>query len=180
MDHQDTVDILNTLIETCNDGERGFRGVAEHVHSDDLKSLFTARANECRQSCADLRAQVLQLGGDPETGGSASGALHRGWTALLGTVSGYSDKSLLEACEKGEDSALERPPRAGALRRVVRLARARRRCRAGRRARLRPHVGPLEREKSTFAPRVHVNGAGPGCDAWRHGLETALHRTPRR
>jgi uncharacterized protein (TIGR02284 family) len=108
MDHQDTVDILNTLIETCNDGERGFRGVAEHVHSDDLKSLFTARANECRQSCADLRAQVLQLGGDPETGGSASGALHRGWTALLGTVSGYSDKSLLEACEKGEDSALER------------------------------------------------------------------------
>ena len=27
---------------------------------------------------------------------------------MLGTLSGYSDKSLLEACEKGEDSALER------------------------------------------------------------------------
>jgi uncharacterized protein (TIGR02284 family) len=108
MDNQDTIDVLNTLIETCNDGERGFRNVAEHVHSADLKTLFATRANECRQACADLRAQVLQLGGDPETGGSASGALHRGWVSLLGTLSGHSDKSLLEACERGEDSALER------------------------------------------------------------------------
>ena len=83
MDNQDTIDVLNTLIETCNDGERGFRNVAEHVHSDDLKTLFATRASECRQACADLRAQVLQLGGDPETGGSASGALHRGWVSLL-------------------------------------------------------------------------------------------------
>jgi len=108
MDNQDTIDVLNTLIETCNDGERGFRNIAEHVHSADLKTLFATRANECRQACADLRAQVLQLGGDPETGGSASGALQRGWVALLGTLSGHSDKTLLEACERGEDSALER------------------------------------------------------------------------
>ena len=78
MDNQDTIDVLNTLIETCNDGERGFRNVAEHVHSADLKTLFATRANECRQACADLRAQVLQLGGDPETGDSANDALHRG------------------------------------------------------------------------------------------------------
>ena len=96
MDNQDTIDVLNTLIETCNDGERGFRNVAEHVHSTDLKTLFGTRASECSQAAADLRAQVLQLGGDPETGGSASGALHRGWV------------SLLEACERGEDSAMER------------------------------------------------------------------------
>ena len=108
METQDTIDILNSLIETCHDGERGFRNVAEHVHSTDLKIMFENRANECRQGCADLRAHVVQLGGDPETGGSASGALHRGWVSLLGTLSGYSDKSLLEACEKGEDSAMER------------------------------------------------------------------------
>ena len=108
MDNQDTIDVLNTLIETCNDGELGFRHVAEHAASPQLKTLFAARAAECRQSCADLRAQVIQLGGDPETGGSTSGALHRGWVALLGSVAGYSDKSLLESCEKAEDSALER------------------------------------------------------------------------
>jgi uncharacterized protein (TIGR02284 family) len=108
MDSQDTIDVLNTLIETCNDGERGFRHVAEHAKSPDLRTLFTDRANECRQACADLRAQVVQLGGEPETGGSASGALHRGWTSLVGSVSGWSDKQLLEACERGEDSAMTR------------------------------------------------------------------------
>jgi uncharacterized protein (TIGR02284 family) len=108
MDNQDTIDVLNTLIETCTDGERGFRNIAAHVHSGDLRTLFASRASECRQACADLRAQVLQLGGDPETGGSASGALHRGWVALLGTLAGHSDKSLLQACERGEDSALAR------------------------------------------------------------------------
>lgn len=108
MDTQDTIDILNTLLETSNDGERGFRKVAENVHSADLQTLFTNRANECRQGAAELRAKVVQLGGEPETGGTASGALQRGWVALLGSISGHSDKSLLEACERGEDSAMER------------------------------------------------------------------------
>ena len=108
MDSQDTIDVLNTLIETCNDGERGFRDVAEHTTNPELRALFADRANECRQACADLRAQVVQLGGEPETGGSASGALHRGWTSLVGSVSGWSDKQLLEACERGEDSAMTR------------------------------------------------------------------------
>ena len=108
MDNQDSIDVLNTLIETCNDGERGFRDVAYHLQSADLKTLFATRASECHQAAADLRAKVVQLGGDPESGGSASGALHRGWVSLLGTLSGYSDKSLLEACEKAEDSAMAR------------------------------------------------------------------------
>ena len=108
MDHQHTIDVLNTLIETCNDGEMGFRKVAENLKSTDLKILLENRAVECRQACAELRAQVVALGGDPETGGSASGALHRGWVSVLGTLTGYNDKSLLEACERGEDAALER------------------------------------------------------------------------
>jgi len=108
MDTQDTIDVLNTLLETCIDGERGFRKVAEHVHAPGLTTLFTDRANECRQAAAELRAKVVQLGGEPETGGTAAGALQRGWLSLLGSISGNSDKSMLEACERGEDSAMER------------------------------------------------------------------------
>jgi uncharacterized protein (TIGR02284 family) len=108
MDSQDTIDVLNTLIETCNDGDLGFRKAAEHTQSTDLRMMFNNRANECRQACADLRAQVVQLGGEPESGGTASGALQRGWVSVLGTLSGYSDKTLLEAAERGEDSAMQR------------------------------------------------------------------------
>src|SRR5262249_34844445 len=86
MDHPHTIHVLNTLIATCNDGEMGFRKIAEHLQSTDLKILLEARATECRQACAKLRTHVVSLGGDPETGGSASGALHRGWVSVLGTL----------------------------------------------------------------------------------------------
>jgi len=48
MDSQDTIDVLNTLIETCNDGERGFRHVAEHAKNPELRSLFMERAKRRR------------------------------------------------------------------------------------------------------------------------------------
>ena len=51
---------------------------------------------------------MTQLGGTPESSGSASGAVHRGWVALKGTLSGYSDLAMLEECERGEDVAKAR------------------------------------------------------------------------
>ncbi|MDP3614856.1 MAG: PA2169 family four-helix-bundle protein, partial [Rubrivivax sp.] len=63
---------------------------------------------ECRQSAGELQALVAQLGGSAEDSGSATGALHRGWVAVKGTLSGYSNKAILEATETGEDTALER------------------------------------------------------------------------
>ena len=102
------VSVLNDLVETSKDGEKGFRKAAEDAHDAQLKTMFLSRAEDCTRGARELQDAVQGLGGKPETGGSMSGALHRGWVSLLGTLSGYSDKSLLEACEKGEDSAMER------------------------------------------------------------------------
>ena len=43
-----------------------------------------------------------------EEGGSAMGAVERGWVAVRGTLSTYDDKAMLEECERGEDNALAR------------------------------------------------------------------------
>ena len=40
----DTVSVLNGLIETSKDGERGFDKAAEDAHNAELKSLFAAGA----------------------------------------------------------------------------------------------------------------------------------------
>jgi uncharacterized protein (TIGR02284 family) len=102
----DTIDILNNLIETSKDGEYGFRSSAENIESNEIKQLFIERAEECRQAAADLQAMVVQLGGTPDEGGSASGAMHRGWVSVKGTLTGHSDKAVLEETERGEDTAL--------------------------------------------------------------------------
>lgn len=107
MSTDDTIDILNDLIETSKDGEYGFRASAEYLRNTETKRLFLQRADECRQAAADLQAHVMQLGGSAETSGSATGAVHRGWVSVKGTLSGHSDKAILEETERGEDTALE-------------------------------------------------------------------------
>ncbi len=108
MKNDDVVDVLNDLIETCHDGQYGFSQSAEHVKSNDLRLLFTQRAADCQRAAEELQALVVEYGGKPDDGGSASGAVHRGWVSVKGTLAGYSDKAMLEECERGEDAALAR------------------------------------------------------------------------
>jgi uncharacterized protein (TIGR02284 family) len=108
MSNDDVIDTLNTLIETCKDGEYGFRTSAEHVKSAQLSQVFTSRAEECRQGASELQAIVVRLGGKPDTGSSVSGTIHRGWVSLKGTLTGDKDQAALNECERGEDAALAR------------------------------------------------------------------------
>jgi uncharacterized protein (TIGR02284 family) len=108
MSNDDIVDTLNDLIETCKDGEFGFNACAKHTSSSELRSLFLQRAAECKTAAAELQPYVVQYGGKPDQGGSASGALHRGWVAVRGSLVGFSDQAMLDECERGEDAALAR------------------------------------------------------------------------
>ena len=106
MSNDEVIDTLNDLIETCKDGEYGFRTSAEHAKSPELKSLLLDRAGDCQKGATELQSLVTQLGGEADTGGSALGAMHRGWVAVKATLSTYDDKAIMEECERGEDTAL--------------------------------------------------------------------------
>jgi uncharacterized protein (TIGR02284 family) len=107
-DSEDVVDALNDLAECCKDGEYGFRACAEQAKRADLKSLFLQRADDCRGAAQELYEQIRMLGGDVDEGGSAAGAVHRGWVSVKSTLSTYDDKAVLEECERGEDNAMAR------------------------------------------------------------------------
>jgi uncharacterized protein (TIGR02284 family) len=108
MSNDDVIDTLNKLIETCKDGEYGFKTCAERAQSDQLRTVFLERADSCRKGATELQAQVSRLGGRPETESSASGTLHRGWVDLKGALTGDVDQTILDESERGEDAALER------------------------------------------------------------------------
>lgn len=105
MSDSELIATLNSLIETCKDGEAGFRNAADNVRSRDLKQMFTTIAAERAQFAAELRREVERLGGEPEREGSVAGALHRGWMNLKAAVSGRDDASIVAAAESGEDTA---------------------------------------------------------------------------
>lgn len=105
MDKDDIVSVLNDLIETCKDGEEGFRVCAEDISDPQLKTLFTNRSQACAKAAAELQQMVTSYGGKPETGSSVSAAMHRRWVDIKSLVTGKDDKAVLEECERGEDVA---------------------------------------------------------------------------
>jgi uncharacterized protein (TIGR02284 family) len=107
MDQNNALRIVEKLIETCKDGEKGYRDAADHVKRADLKTLFLAQSLERSKFAGELQAELPRLGEhDRKDSGSVSGAMHRAWIDTKAAV-GAGDKSILQSVEQGEDSAKE-------------------------------------------------------------------------
>lgn len=105
MQNDKAISILNNLIETCKDGEQGFKTAADGLTSPDLKAKFLQYSRERGQMSSELQAEVRRLGGDPEKSGSMSGSLHRGWLDIKSAITGKDDHTVLVEAERGEDVA---------------------------------------------------------------------------
>src|SRR5919199_932775 len=105
-DNDDVISCLNNLIETCKDGQDGFRTAAEGVARPDLKTLFNTYSQQRAQFAAELQNEVRRLGGDPEKTGSVAASLHRGWIDIKSAVTGEDEGAIISECERGEDSAV--------------------------------------------------------------------------
>ena len=107
MDKNDTISVLNDLIETSKDGEKGFTECANDLNTAALKSFMVKRSENCAAAAAELQQLVRSLGGKPEKDTSVSGDLHQRWIGLKDLVTGKDNTSILNECERGEDVARE-------------------------------------------------------------------------
>lgn len=106
MDNDKIVSVLNGLIEISRDGAEGFRTCAEDVDDAALKLYFENRAQSCKQAVRELSSEVRRYGGDPDSGGTVTGALHRAWVDLKTAVTSQDNLAVLEECERGEAAAV--------------------------------------------------------------------------
>lgn len=107
MKDSDVISTLNDLIETCKDGEEGFKTCAEDISDAQYRQPFLTLAAGCAASAQELTGLVLARGGDPETGSSLSGTLHRRWVDIKSAIMGKDDEAILNECERGEDVAVK-------------------------------------------------------------------------
>lgn len=105
LETKEVCSVLNDLVETCLDGEEGFRTAAEHVKSPSFKAVFSELATQRSKFASELQIEVTRLGGDARKSGSISGAAHRGWVDLKSAVTGGDDHAIVAECERGEDNA---------------------------------------------------------------------------
>lgn len=103
--NDDVISTLNGLIETCRDGQEGFKTAAEGIERSDLKTVFYEFSQQRAEFTGVLQELVRSLGGDPENSGSFSAAVHRGWIDIKSIVTGKDEAAILNECERGEDFA---------------------------------------------------------------------------
>lgn len=106
----DTIATLNRLIETCKDGQEGFRLAAEAIADDeDLKGFLFSCSLQRSKFAGELQHEAIGLGdpGSVKEEGSLTSTLHRGWINLKATLTGGDNHAILAECERGEDSAVK-------------------------------------------------------------------------
>ncbi|HTI36217.1 MAG TPA: PA2169 family four-helix-bundle protein [Vicinamibacterales bacterium] len=105
MDNSTAVSTLNNLIQTCHDGQNGFKTAAESVKDIHVKGLFERFSRQRAEMARELETEVRKLGGTPSTSGSVSGTLHHGWMNIKSIVTGGDDSAIIAEAERGEDAA---------------------------------------------------------------------------
>ena len=107
MNNHDTISVLNDLIESCFDSQRGFQEAADNARDTSVKKFFMETSRDRSRFMMSLMREVRALGGGPEARGSAGASLHRLWIKIIGTLAGRDDRDLLAEAEEGEASVIK-------------------------------------------------------------------------
>jgi uncharacterized protein (TIGR02284 family) len=102
-----TIELLNELIVTCKDGEKGYREASEGIQNPFYCMMFNEYSRQRSKFASELKAQVVMLGGEPDRKGTVKGALHRGWMNLKNAIAGHDDDLIVDECRRGEDLAIK-------------------------------------------------------------------------
>jgi len=105
MDENNAISVVESLMETNKDAQKGYQDAAEHVKRPDLKSYFNDQSAERGTFAQELQSELATLGKpDKKASGSAGGAIHRAWIDTKVALGG-GDKTILDSVEAGEDKA---------------------------------------------------------------------------
>ncbi len=104
---ESTTEVLNDLIKVNNDRVKGYEKAAKETADKDadLRKLFTDMAAESRGYAQELKQRAGGIAPSPSDETTVSGDIYRIWMDMKATFTGKNRKSILAACEFGEDAA---------------------------------------------------------------------------
>lgn len=108
MADNDVNGVLEDLIQTLEDGKKGFTETAEKLANadrGDLAAPMLEYASQRAEFSSELRSLATTQGIRIEESGSIAGGLHRGWMSLKDALSSDEAEAVLKAAETGEDHA---------------------------------------------------------------------------
>lgn len=106
--NEELIEVLNDLVRINNDRIEGYEKAIEETKDidADLRTLFRRMADQSREAKAELIQEIQKNGGGADANSTTnSGKIYRAWMGVKATFTGKDRKSVLAACEYGEDAA---------------------------------------------------------------------------
>lgn len=100
--------VIEDLVETLEDGKKGFADAAElmtEAGRNDLAGTMSSLSDQRARFSSELRALAAREGVEIKENGSLAGAVHRSWMEAKESLSGNEPKAILSAAATGEEHA---------------------------------------------------------------------------
>src|ERR1700722_2723781 len=98
---------LESLMDICRDGSKGYEVAASAVKDSSLKAKLMQYSMQRDEFALQLEDSIAALGEPAWDHGSIAGSLHRAWIGVKGALTSHDSHAVLSECERGEDSAIE-------------------------------------------------------------------------
>ena len=105
-----TISVIESLLETVEDGKIGFAEAADKLDQDgnptlaaEMRELSQERLRMANELRSLATAEGVSIGNGE---GTVAGAVHRGWMSFRDAISGDDAHAVLAAAEQGEDHAV--------------------------------------------------------------------------
>ncbi len=108
MENNHDIHILNNLIKTTLDSQKGFAEAAADTENPQFNTFFAEFATDRSRVASLMQAEVERLGGNPEHDSSLLGAAHRTFLNLKEMVVARDDVAIIAEVERGEDHIKEK------------------------------------------------------------------------
>lgn len=107
MEAKATTALLNELVETLKDGQKGYADAMTDVEDSSLKDTFRKYAAQRSEFITEIEDQMFKLNLKPDESSSVTGTVHRAWIDLKSALTSKDNKAVLNECERGEDYAVK-------------------------------------------------------------------------
>ena len=107
MEAKATQALLNELVETLKDGQKGYADAMTDVEDANLKETFKHYAAQRAEYITEIEDQMFKLNLKPDesASGSVTATVHRAWIDLKAALTSKDNTAVLNECERGEDYA---------------------------------------------------------------------------
>lgn len=107
MKHEKIINALNTLLTRNYDAEKGYAEAAHGSKNVAFKKWMKDMSAKRKDFGISLKAEIMSLGGQPETGSSLLAGMHRYWIDFKTDFINDQVESIISEIQFGEERAIE-------------------------------------------------------------------------